>query len=331
MIILLAAATLGPKDYVVQPYYTYPADQPYHAEYVRAINNATLEIQAWFKKQAGITFRLAPLRIKKGEDYLTMRAGINPSEQDRKDKTRLPLWWEAQERTVGGWKDKTVSWIFAQGGGGVALGNLINRWAGIAMFGDWTLEPISGIREPLAITADMATWEVQGGVPMGTTAHELGHAFGIHHPDNYPGKSIMRWHGDYPDKTSLLPHEIMILHYSPFFVKNAFDENGPWLNFENPDAMKWGETVSLQGKGFKIGDRIEFRTIPVEAFDKAAKEGFKKYERVNVAVAQFNSPTELRVAIPRNLGPGFIRVLRGSKTRSNIVPVNFYPATSSGS
>ena len=59
-------------------------------------------------------------------------------------------------------------------------------------------------------------------MPKGTTAHELGHAFGLHHPDRYPGKSIMRWHGDYPN-APLMRHERMLLRESPFFVENAFD------------------------------------------------------------------------------------------------------------
>ncbi len=32
----------------------------------------------------------------------------------------------------------------------------------------------------------------------------------------------------------------------------------------------------------------------------------------------------MTVKVPRDLGPGFVRVLRGTK-RSNIVPVNIYP------
>ena len=31
-----------------------------------------------------------------------------------------------------------------------------------------------------------------------------------------------------------------------------------------------------------------------------------------------------RVAVPANMGPGYIRIWRGD-LRSNIVPVNFYP------
>lgn len=322
MLTLLAALAVQGSDFIVQPYYTYPADQPMHREYIAAINQATVEVQRWYKEKVGVTFRLAPLIVRKGDKYLTMRGGAKPPQEVIDDKQKLPNWWEAQEKVVGGFPDKKVVWIFAQGGGGYAGGNLIRTWAGIAMFGDWVLEPISDVREPLAITADLATWQVKGGVPMGTTVHELGHAFGLHHPDNYPGKTIMRWHGDYPD-TGLLPHEIMILRNSPYFVKDAYDPGMCWLNFENQDVMKWGETVTLKGIGFRPTDKVEFSTIPVESFDAAAKEGYEKYVRVDVVDADVINRNELRVKVPEGIGPGFIRIIR-ARQKSNIVPVNFY-------
>jgi hypothetical protein len=196
--------------------------------------------------------------------------------------------------------------VFAQGGGGIAQANLVKDWQGMGIFGDWVLEPISGVREPLAIHAGHATWEVKGGTPKGTTAHELGHAFGLHHPDKYDGKSIMRAHWDYPD-TGLLPHEVLILKNSPFFVPHAFDETAPHLDFENQDAAKWGEELRLTGKGFKAGDKVEFVDV----------------HRVTLVETKLDRG-ELVVTVPREQGPGFMRVRRG-KLRSDIVPINVYP------
>jgi hypothetical protein len=307
MLLALAASVLA-QQWVVQPYYVYPADQPFHREYVTAIDACTKEIQDWYLKQAGVTFRLAPLKVVKStESYREMRGTEVPAEgeKSREKLMDMPNWWPALEKAVGGWRQREVSWVFAQGGGGVAQANLVKDWQGMGIFGDWVLEPISGVREPKAIHAGHATWEVKGGTPKGTTAHELGHAFGLHHPDNYPGKSVMRAHWDYPD-TGLLLHEILILENSPFFVKKAYDEAAPHLDFENQDVAHWGETLTLTGRGFKPGDKVEFvdttRTVPVET----------KLEDGNLVVT-----------VPQDQGPGFIRVRRG-KLRSNIVPINLY-------
>jgi hypothetical protein len=308
MLAVLALTALAPQTWLVQPYYVYPADQPIHKEYVTAINDCTKEIRNWYLQKAGITFRLAPLKvIQSKQSYRDMRGSDIPAENEtsREKLMNMPNWWPSLERAVGGWKQRQVSWVFAQGGGGIAEANLVSDWQGMGIFGDWVLEPISGVREPKAVHAGHATWEVKGGTPKGTTAHELGHAFGLHHPDNYPGKSVMRAHWDYPD-TGLLPHEVLILHNSPFFVPNAYDEKAPHLDFENQDVAHWGETLHLTGSGFKPGDQVEFvdvgHLVPV---DTKLEQG------------------KLVVVVPQDQGPGFMRVLRG-KLRSNIVPINLY-------
>lgn len=304
----LLATQAGSATYPVQPYYLYPADQPYHKAYEEAANKIAKEIQDWYKERVGTTFRLKPLIVKQSKlSYAQMRGGANPSEEVLADKQKMPRWWEGVEQSVGGWKDREVTWVFAQGGGGYAAANLIRTYAGIGMFGDWVLEPISGVREPAAITADLATWQVQGGVPMGTTAHELGHAFGLHHPDDYPGKSIMRWHGDYP-KTDLLDHELLILRNSPYFVPNAYSAQAPWVDFENEDKMVWDTIVRVRGRGFKEGDELEFVDV----------------KKTIVTRPMVIEPGAVTVRVPKEIGPGFIRARRGD-LKGNAVPVNFYP------
>lgn len=307
------------REFFVAPIYIYPADQPYHQEYVAAIERAIAEVKAWYKAQIRLEFRTMPLRvIHARQSYLAMRAGPNPSESVISDPRQFPAWWDSLRAETGGPPPKTIEWVFAQGGGGVALANLWGDFCGFAIFGDWVLEPISGIREPTALHAGYATWEVKGGTPMGTTVHELGHAFGLHHPENYPGKSVMKAHWDYPD-TELMPHERMILRNTPWFNPKAFDNSAPWLDFEIQDTCREGETLKLRGKGLKPGMKIEFRWMDPTAGGKDAM-----VERSALRQPKIESEVSGSVVVPKGYRAGFIRALLG-KAKGNAVPLNGYP------
>lgn len=296
------------EPFIVEPYYLYPSDQPHHPEYERAARALVDEVRRWYLARVGKTFRAAPLRVVRApDDYLKMRCGPEPDAACREDRHALPKWLEAVERAVGGFRPRRIAWVFAQGGGGWAGANLYGDFTGFGLFGDWVLEPISGLVEPAAIPCVHATWQCKGGVPRGTTAHELGHAFGLHHPDNYSGKSIMRWHGDYPN-APLMRHERMILRESPYFGAVPFDRGAPWLDFENTDIARAGETLALTGRGFRTGDVIEFRDA-----DRSVR-----------VTPDDVTQTRLRVRVPDGLGPGYLRPWRGPR-RGNVVPINLYP------
>lgn len=319
-VVLAASVFAAPADAAaapalhlyVYPYYVYPADQPFHQEYVDAIDRLGVEVQRWYKDHAGVSFHLAPLTVVHDrDDYLTMRCGPQPRDPTCvSDRQRLDNWWAAEQQATGGFVADRIAWVFGQGGGGFAGSNLIGDWAGFALLGDWTLEPISGVAEPSAIPCVYATWQCQGGAPKGAAAHELGHTFGLHHPDCYANASLslMGWHGDFPNDI-LFPWEINNLRNNPYLRHNAWRPSGPWLDFGNADFMYWGETQYLFGRDFLAGDTVEFTDATHSVF----------------VAADVVATSEIRVDIPRDIGPGFIRIVRSTdNSRSNIVPVNFY-------
>ena len=311
---LSAPAGAGSREFVIEPYYVFPADQPYHPEYESSLNDHIRQVRSWYRDQVGRSFHLAKLRVVQSQqDYLTMRCGPFPSSDCIADREQLPFWLGSVFEAVGGLEERTGKWIFAQGGGGFAGANLVGNFVGFALAGDWVLEPISGVVEPEAITCAFSDgWQCAidangNGAPYGTGPHELGHVFGLHHPDGYEGMSLMKWHGDYPS-TGLLPHEVMILRETPWFSNNAFDQEAPFLSFGAQDVVHWGETMRLLGIGFAAGDEVEFRDATHSVRVEPLLDG----------------TTLLQVTVPAGMGPGYIRVWRGA-FRSNVVPVNFYP------
>jgi hypothetical protein len=309
---LLTAPTnaAAAREFVVQPYYVYPHDQPYHPEYAHAIRKLAHEVQHWYADRVGMRFRLASLKIVRApDDYLTMRCGFEPTDSCRANRQELPFWLYAVNRAVP-FTAHQSNWIFAQGGGGFAGANLYFDFNTYAILGDWVLEPISGVAEPAAITCAYATWQCLGGVPKGAAAHELGHTFGLHHPPPWvEGMSLMRWHGDYPD-TSLLPYEVMILHESPFFNSRAYDADGPFLYYGyTPAEPSCGQLISLVGLRFVPADaQVEFRD-PTHSVLVAPESGYE---------------FALSVRVPSGMTPGYLRVWQNG-LRSNVLPMNFAP------
>ena len=306
------------ETFPVRVIYLIPADQKRFPEYERAIKRCVEDVKTWYLDRTERTFKTMPLEtIHSEEDWLTMRCGNEPQEREKglEDRQYMPKWVESVHKAVGGWRPRTATWIFAQGGGGVACANLQGDFAGFAMSGDWVLEPISGVANPDGIPASLCEKKifVTGGTPIGTTAHELGHSIGLHHPEKYENcqNSVMMAHWTYP-QGCLLPHEILVLEFSPFTSTNYWDEDMPHVSYATADKVTQGDLLELVVEGAKNGDRVEFLFVGgkrVVKPDKITKRG-------------------ITAIVPEEIGPGVVRLRRGQK-RSNAVPVNINGPTPS--
>ena len=151
----------------------------------------TRHVRDRYWDQVSRTFHLANLRVVQSQqDSLTMRTSAFPSAECIADREQLPFWLGPVLPAVGGLEDRTGKWIFTQDGG-FAGANLFQNFVAFALAGDWTLGPISGVVGPEAITCSFSDgWQCAldanggSGAPCGTGPHELGHVFGLHHPDD---------------------------------------------------------------------------------------------------------------------------------------------------
>ena len=240
--VAIPPAAQAQTTYFVKPYLVYPADKSMYPEYETAVVQYMQELQNWYQDKVGKTFAMQPLEVVRSSyDYLTMRCGENPTESCVNDPSKLEGNWgmfmnKAIHNGVEQWEEKTIALIFSAGGGGYAGGNLYPNHTGWAIVGYWVLEPLSGVPNEWGIPCSLSDgWQCIGGVPKGTPAHELGHAFGLPHPgEQYIGQTIMQWHGDYP-QVGFLEQEIDFLKQSPFF------HNKVKTNKNRPDRSQRGE------------------------------------------------------------------------------------------
>jgi hypothetical protein len=297
----------APKLTVIA-YYLRPSDLPYRQEYYDAMVKAMSEAQAWYLQKLGVTFDVE-YRTAVGVDHLTMRCGPEPTEKCASDVSLTPYYWNAMVEATGGWHELESKFVFAQGAGEYGITNLIQRYAGISMVGDWVLEPISGVREPKAAHCGTGMGWLFCPWAQGLVANQLGHLFGALRPVGIDNPAtIMDFWGDYPN-TDFLPHERKLLALSPNLTEGAYDLGGPFLYLEFDDIVTQGSLVDLPGQNLEGVTLVEFvdaeQTLLVEPLAVAADY--------------------VRVQVPAHVGLGYVRVHSANQV-SNALGVDFVPA-----
>lgn len=193
----------------VKPYLLYPSDKSFYSEYESAARNYLTQLQDWYCSKVGKTFAMDALKVMSGPDsYSAMRCGSNPSDSCANDvNNQVPFyndgssqgsnWWNSINKAVGR-QSQNINIVFAVGGGGWAGASDPASDSGLAIVGDWVMEPLSGKVNSWGVPCTKSHgWECTGGTPGGSMAHELGHTFGLNHP-SCNECSIMTAHWEYP-------------------------------------------------------------------------------------------------------------------------------------
>ncbi len=292
--------------------YLRPSDLPHRQAYYDAMVETMTAARSWYQAHAGITFKEPEFRTVVGPSYLTMRCGSVPDAACAGDLSKIPMWASSVEAAVGGYPSRQVTVVFSEGGGGYAGGAVQGTYAGFAITGDWVLGPITGIMEPnthnCAVAGSAGAPYCTKNAAIGTVVHEMGHAFGLFHP-NVAQPTIMSDHTAWPN-TSMLDYEIKALGLSPVFVSGVESPNGPWINFSN---FNWqvvvapGSTLTLYGTNLLGTDRVEFLSGVQSIY----------VTPTNVTLGS------LTVTVPSNATAGYVRAHRGT-VPGNSVPVNIW-------
>lgn len=199
----------SPPEPAVRVVYAVPADRAVSAAYRQGISDALIDLQRWYREQMdGLTFRL--------HDPLP-EICIMPEPHGHYTHGGWPrVWHVVRDAVIGcGFLDQrsVYTWVVyadVDESCDVTLG-LGRGSKELAMMGSWDLK---GLTDP--------EWVHCGSGPfgfgrwIGGAGHELGHAFGLDHPDDDQGALMCAGYVVYPN-TYLREDEKAILRASRFF------------------------------------------------------------------------------------------------------------------
>jgi len=231
----------------VAPFQVVPNDMAFALPHLRLNVRALADVRAWYAARLrGATFAAEP--------FVVFRSRHTFDELAADD---FQAWWPLLLAEFAGdgyaWNDSSSIklLLLAQGAGGWAGGDsengglerradagTVNRGAlgGAVLIGDSSAAGITSGACPIDAAEDGTVWWCHWNTYRGTIAHELGHTWGLPHPDALwvspdsargwdcpmDGNTVMQCHWGFPND-SLLDYEVEHLRSLPYFS----DRGGP--------------------------------------------------------------------------------------------------------
>ena len=232
-------------NYKVQPVIFFPTDYIADQDMVNYLKEKFEEIRQFYLNENGVTFTMLRPQVVSGNNDHEWYWCVNQQQGCITDNFEANVIRELKNKGFPVEEDwniypaDKVTWVVAFGGGGYAGGRQYPTGGGFSMLGDAgiyaakdgscgkILDYYYSPEEPNNIKdVCQNTWLPSGkeyGFGIGALGHELGHAFGMPHPDGYSGTTPQDWeetiignHWNYPN-TGLLQQDKDILAQSAFF------------------------------------------------------------------------------------------------------------------
>ena len=255
------------KKMYVRMVYLVSSNKSPNQDFANAIETTLRNVQAWYRIQlGGFTFNLHPegVRIFK-VDVDSNYFKNTPNGNDQAAWGVRNCEKIAKRFSGARFFDPTSIWVVYSDS---------NEWGGQGGSGFTCMpeEDLYGLIGKNTTNLNINRW-------IGGAAHELGHAFGLPHPNDHvqTNKALMSfgWHSNYPENTFLLEDDKNKLRGSPFFYKdgksilgNIVDkfyysdgwfekrENGFWYEFKYDNSFSFQFTeISRESKSITLFDK----------------------------------------------------------------------------
>jgi hypothetical protein len=209
------AATTGPRSKSVRIIYLVSADRKPRDDFKKAIETAAKDLQSWYAKQLnGPTFRLNNPSVEVVESDKNAQWFYSHPNGDDKDDWGFNNGLAEAQRLVGArYEDPEYVWVIYSDG----PGNKGRGGSGVTVLPE---DDLLGLVGQHPEQKSVKRW-------IAGLGHELGHAFGLAHPqDTVKHGDALMWmgiYGKYPDQTYLTEEDKGILMKSPFFFRRNGD------------------------------------------------------------------------------------------------------------